>query len=115
MNRYYLTIIADKIHLERGVSLPLAGFVAQRVVRAKDEAGAIQYAKIQLLKDWKISFNRDNKAGTPQLEIFQCSQINNPFKRLKLENDYLFYSTEDEKSEGIQKATDGFKHWFIIR
>jgi len=27
----------------------------------------------------------------------------------------LFYSTEDEKSEGIQKATDGFKHWFIIR
>ena len=102
MNRYYLTIIADKIHLERGVSLPLAGFVAQRVVRAKDEAGAIQYAKNQLLKDWKISFNRENKAGTPQLEIFQCSQITNPLKSLKLENKYLLYRTEDEKYKSIQ-------------
>lgn len=115
MKKYYLTIVADNIHLERGIDLPITGFVAPRCARGKSELDAAQFAKIQLLKDWKTTFNRNNKAGTPQLSVVRCSQIKNPFKRLKQSDDYLFFGTEDEKISATEKSITAFKHWFIIR
>lgn len=115
MKKYYLVIVANNIHLERGIDLPITGFVAPRCVRGKNETDATHFAKIQLLKDWKITFNRNNKAGTPQLSVAQSKQIKNPFKRLQLSDDYLFFGTEDEKTHATDKAIAAFKRWFVIR
>ena len=115
MNRYYLVVIADNICLERGVDFPIAGFVAPRCIRAKDEQQAVQYVKIQLLKDWKHNFNRDNKAGTPRLAIEQISRIKNPLKRLQHSGEYFFFGIDEERTANIAKARKAFKHWFRIR
>ena len=51
MKKYYLKIIADNIYLQRGVDLPIASFVAPRMIRAKNQDDAIALAKTKLLKE----------------------------------------------------------------
>lgn len=114
MKKYYLKIIADNIYLQRGVDLPIAGFVAPRMIRAKNQDDAIALAKTKLLKEWKQTFNRDNKSGTPQLSIAQCQRIKNPLCCLQQSDEYIFYGSEDEKQAAIDNTGKAFARWFVI-
>ena len=115
MNRYYLVVVGDNICLERGTDIPIAGFVAPRCIRAPDEQYAEQHVKIELLKDWKNNFNRDNKAGTPRLAVEQIKRIKNPFKRLQHASEFFFFSVEDERAAMVESACAAFRRWFRIR
>ncbi len=115
MKKYYLQILADNIYLQRGIDLPIGGFVAPRIVRAKTEDDAVNLAKINLLKEWKLTFNRDNKSGTPQLTILQCKRLRNPLKRLEQSDEYIFYGSEAEKQNAIDASQAALKRWFVIR
>ncbi len=115
MNRYYLVVIADNIRLERGTDIPIAGFVAPRCIKARDEQSAKQLVKIQLLKDWKNNFNRDNKAGTPRLVVEYINRITNPFKRLRHPGEFFFFGVDEERLDSISRARSAFNRWFRIR
>lgn len=115
MPKFYLVVVAENILIDRGMSDPLVGFVAQRCVSAKTEKDAIHLIKINVLKDWKINFNRDNKAGTPKLRMAQVSRVKNPFKRFKFADDFLLFRSDEECEEFIEKAAQAFKKWFVIR
>lgn len=115
MSRYHLIIVGQNVLLDRGAGEPVLGFVAARIIRCKTEAEAINLAKINLLKEWKINFNRNNKAGTPSLSIEQITPIKNPFKKLKFANELWFFTDEDEKNTHLEKSRHALKRWFRIR
>jgi len=115
MNRYYVVFVGDNICLERGGDIPIAGFVAPRCIRAGDQQQAVQTAKIELLKAWKNNFNRDNKAGTPRLDVAQIEQIKNPFKRLQHSSEFLFYGVEEERATLLATACLASRRWFRMR
>lgn len=114
MKKFYFVVVGENIVLERG-ALPIVGFVAPRLIREKSEQQAIQRLKIELLKQWKSHFNQGNRAGTPKLDIVMSHRIKNPFKRLKLENEFHFYSDNEEKSELIDRSKKMLKRWFVMR
>ncbi|NNL10342.1 MAG: hypothetical protein HKO84_01080 [Pseudomonadales bacterium] len=115
MQRFYVVLVGDNILLEQGGDYPIAGFVAPRCVRGQDSAQAVQLAKIQLLKDWKLTFNRDNKAGTPRLEVAAVEQIKNPFKRLSNSQHFEFFGIDEERQAKTKAAIAAFQKWFRIR
>lgn len=97
MAKYVLIVQGRNIFLD-GVSEQVAtGFVTLRSVKAKNEEDAIRIGQIGILKDWKLLFNRENKAGTPSLNIRSVKRIRNPFRKFILPSDFLFYSNEEEK------------------
>ena len=115
MARFLITFIGDGIYVDRGAQAPYSGFVAMRCIRLSDEEQAVQRGKIELLKDWRAQFNRENKAGTPQLEVHSVRRLRNPLKRLKLERDYQFYGSIDERDDAVAAAERAVKRWFIVR
>ncbi|MBT8148387.1 MAG: hypothetical protein HKO71_00955 [Pseudomonadales bacterium] len=115
MNRYYLVVVGDNICLERGADIPIAGFVAPRCIRACDEQHAVQTVKIELLKAWKHNFNRDNKAGTPRLDVAQIERIKNPLKRLQHGSEFFFYGIEEERATLLATACRASRRWFRMR
>ena len=115
MARYIFVLDGDRIHIERGDQIPFCGFVAARIVRAKSEQEAQQRITIELLKEWKQLFNQNNRAGTPRLSVHHGQRILNPFKRLKLANEFLFYCSDDEKTSQLNRVIKSCKRWFSIR
>ena len=104
MAKYAILMHGHGIHLE-GVFEDLAtGFVAVRAVKAREEQAAIQRATIELLQDWKSLFNRDNRSGTPTIELIKTKRVYNPFRTFQLPDDFVFYSNEDEKAQALQSA-----------
>ncbi|MGB5325738.1 MAG: hypothetical protein WBN40_09995 [Pseudomonadales bacterium] len=115
MQRFYIVLVGDNICLEQGGDFPIAGFVAPRCARGVDPGQAVQLAKIELLKDWKLTFNRDNKAGTPRLAVAATERIKNPFKRLSREHHFEFFGIEAERAEKTAQAIAAFQRRFRIR
>ena len=115
MARFLVTFIGEGIYVDRGALAPYSGFVAMRCIRLGDAQEAVQRGKIELLKDWRAQFNRENKAGTPQLEVHSVQRLRNPLKRLKLERDYQFFGSVDEREAAVAAAERASRRWFSIR
>ncbi len=115
MARFLITFVGDGIYVDRGEQAPYSGFVAMRCVRLRDAEQAVQRGKIELLKDWRMQFNRENKAGTPQVEVHSVERMRNPFKRLKLERDYQFFGSIDEREQAVAAAERAARRWFSVR
>ena len=114
MKKFYFVLVGENIVLERG-AIPIAGFVVPRLVLGKTEEQALQRLKIELLKQWKSHFNQSNRAGTPKLSLQMSSRIRMPFKRLKLDSEFHFFSDDEEKAKLIDQSEKALKRWFIIR
>lgn len=115
MPRFYIIFAGKDILLDRGAGEPIIGFIAPRLVAADSELDATNRAKIKLLKQWKLDFNRDNKSGTPQLEPLTIIPIKNPFKRMAFDSELYLYRDSDEREMHIQNCRHAVKRWFRIR
>lgn len=104
MAKYGVVILGEGIHLDGAGEDVATGFVSLRSIKATDEQDAIRRVTISLLQDWKILFNRDNKAGTPMLKAERVKRVRNPFKKIMLSDDFMFYSSSHEKRELLEKA-----------
>ena len=114
MPRYLCLMDAPGIHLERGDQIPHCGFVAARIVKSKDASIAKQLATIELLKQWKLLFNRENRSGTPQVNVISCKKMRNPFKKLRYDQEFLFYSNSEEQQQKMALLERASKRWFRI-
>ena len=114
MPKYHFIFTGENIHIERGMQLPIYGFVAPRSIMARSEAEAEQRAKIELLKFWKLHFNQDNKAGTPRIEIDLKMRVQNPFRRLTGREEFFFYGNEEEKKQAFDTASKRFRKWLVF-
>lgn len=104
MAKYGVVILGEGIHLDGAGEDVATGFVALRSIKATDEQDAIRRVSIGLLQDWKILFNRDNKAGTPLLKAERVKRVRNPFKKIILSDDFMFYSGSQDKEELLENA-----------
>jgi len=114
MRKYHIIYHATGILLDRGAEQPVIGFIAPRIVRAINETEAFNLGKIQLFKSWKSDFNRDNKAGTPALNADQITRLKTPFKKLKLDQELLFFRDPQEAEVHLNNCKRALKHWFRI-
>ncbi len=114
MARFYFVIQGKNILLDRQGADPVIGFVALRERRGKTRQEAEKLVKIELLKQWRQTFNQDNKAGTPSLELVHCRKILSPFKKVRVSDDFRFFSDSELQHTLVESAIKSGKNWFGI-
>ena len=115
MARYYFVFQGNNILLNRQGAEPVIGFIALREMRGNTAGEAEKMARIELLKQWKQTFNQDNKAGTPILTLLHSRRIINPLKKVRLSDDFQFFNDAEDQSALADNAIKAGKHWFAIR
>ena len=115
MARFYFVLSGDNILLDRAGAEPVVGFVARRGCRAASLDAAEKRVKIELLKNWKQTFNQDNKVGTPSLKIAYSRRIRNPLKKVRAGDDFQFFNNNSQRDELLEQAKQAARRWFFIR
>ena len=115
MSRYYFVFSASGVLIDGHGSDPAIGFIAMREGRGRSQEEAERLAKIELLKQWKLAFNQNNKAGTPMLEIVHASRIRNPLKRVRVRDDFQFFSDNLQREAAIRQGVEAARKWLRIK
>lgn len=115
MPRYYFVFSASEVLIDGHGSDPAIGFVALRERRGQNIEDAGRLAKIELLKHWKLTFNQDNKAGTPSLKIVHKGRIRNPIKKVRASDDFVFFRDVSQRDQIIEEAMQASRSWLAIR
>jgi len=114
MPRFYFVLSARGVLIDRHGCDPVIGFIAMREGKGADIGAAEKLVKIELLKEWKQTFNQNNKAGTPVLEVIHCSRIRNPLKKVRPRDDFQFFSEDAKRDELLEQACKAARSWLNI-
>lgn len=100
----------SNVILDRQGADPYVGFIAEKPLKAKNVELAEKFARIELLKNWKLLFNQHNDAGTPVLTVLAARQSRNPFRTVKWREDFSFYRDNEQRDEIVDQLMQ--KHRF---
>jgi len=115
MPRFYFVFSASDVLIDGHGSDPAIGFVTLREGQGRNIEDAGRLAKIELLKHWKLTFNQNNKAGTPSLKIVHEGRIRNPLKKVRTQDDFVFFRDTLQRDQLIQQAVQALRGWLTIR
>lgn len=90
---------------------PFIGFVACRIIHARDEELAVATAKRDILVNWNQSLNADRKLGMPRLTVELVEPVRSWFKP-KIKHDYYWFTSEADKQQQLDKFTRPPSIWF---
>lgn len=108
MARFAILLVGRRIYLPTEDNQDsIIGFASLRVLSAAGEQAAVLQAKRDVFSEWNEFYNREHRAGVPELSVEFVKRIRNPLFLRSVDSSYRFFSNE-EQAQSCQQNCIGF-------